>query len=217
MEIHFLVTLRTSLGTETRPFSWQSSKKSVSVFEWQSTLVFPIQTQCIGQRVQHHVAALWRNPRRLLTGRALCPVNLRPGLKQAESRREEKEVSSEGAVAEGVQEGVAARVDRVEENQKDFGFWDGDERELEGGWDCKEGDGSHADEVGEDEDSHALGHTGVGVGRRGRGVADGQVDAEVTAAHAEEGQDVEEKERHHIDLRHQRLHVHGQTDAHLHV
>ena len=163
------------------------------------------------------MATLWRDPRRLLTGWALCTVKLRPGLKQAESSREEKEVPPEGAVAEGVQEGVGARVDRVEENQQDFGIWDGDERELEGGWDGKEGDGSHADEVGEDEDGHALGHAGVGVGRRGRGVVDGQVDAEVTAAHTEEGQDVEEEERHHIDLRHQRLHVHGQADAHLHV
>lgn len=139
------------------------------------------------------MAALWGGPRRLLTGGTLCPVNLRPGLKQAEASGEEKEIPSEGAGEEGVQEGVGAGVDRVEEDQQEFGVWDGDERELEGGRDGEEGNGSHADEVGEDEDGHALGHAGVGVGWRWRGVADGQVDAEVTHAHAEEGQDVEEE------------------------
>lgn len=161
------------------------------------------------------MAALRRGPCRLLTGGTLRPVNLRPGFKQAEASCEEKEIPPEGAREEGVQEGVGARVDRVEEDQQEFGVWDGDERELEGGGDGKEGDGSHADKVSEDEDGHALGHAGIGVGRCGRGVTDGQVDAEVTAAHTDEGQDVEEEERHHIDLRHQRLHVHGQADTHL--
>lgn len=53
------------------------------------------------------------------------------------------------------------------------------------------------------------------MGRRRRGLAHGQVDAEVAATHAEEGQDVEEEERDHVDLRRQRVHVHGQADAHL--
>lgn len=61
-----------------------------------------------------------------------------------------------------------------------------------------------------------MGDARVGVGRRRRGVADGQVDAEVTATHAEEGQDVKEEKRDHIDLRRQRLHVHGEADTHLH-
>lgn len=162
------------------------------------------------------MAGLWRGPRRLLTRGTLCPVNLRPGLKQAEASCKEKEILPEGAGEEGVQEGVGAGVDRVEEHQQEFGVRDGDEGELEGGRDGEEGDGGHADEVGEDENGHALGHAGVGVGWCRRGVADGQVDAEVTAAHAEEGQDVEEEQRHHIDLRHHRLHVHGQADTYLH-
>lgn len=162
------------------------------------------------------MAALRRGPCRLLTGGTLCTVNLRPRFKQAEASRQEKEIPPEGAREEGVQEGVGARVDRVEEDQQEFGVRDADERELEGGWDSKEGDGSHADKVSEDEDGHALGHTGVGVRRCRRGVADGQVDAEVAAAHTEEGHDVEDQEGHHVDLSLQGLHVHGQADTHLH-
>lgn len=139
------------------------------------------------------MAVLRRGPRRLLTGGTLCSINLRSGFKQTKASCQKKEIPPEGAGEEGVQEGVGAWVDRVEENQQEFGVRDGDERELEGGRGGKEGDGSHADEVGEDEHGHALGHEGVGVGRHWRRVVDGQVDAEVTAAHTEEGQDVEEE------------------------
>lgn len=44
---------------------------------------------------------------------------------------------------------------------------------------------------------------------------DSQVNAEVTATHTEEGHDVKEEKRDHIDLRHQRFHIHGEADAHL--
>ena len=112
------------------------------------------------------MAALGGGPRRLLTRGTLCPVNLRSGFKQAKASCQEKEIPPEGAGEEGVQEGVGARVNRVEENQQEFGVRDGDERELEGGRGGEEGDGSHADEVGEDEHGHTRGHQGVGVGRR---------------------------------------------------
>lgn len=94
---------------------------------------------------------------------------------------------------EGVQEGVWAWVDGVKKNQQELGVWDSDERELEGGGDSEEGDRRHADKVGEDEHSHALSHSGVGMRRRWRGFAVGQVDAEVTTANAEEGQDVKDQ------------------------
>lgn len=140
---------------------------------------------------------------------------MRSGLEETEACCKEKEISPEGAGEEGVEKRVGAGVDGIKEDQQEFGVWDGDEGELQGGGDGKEGDGRHADKVGEDEDGHALGHAGVGVGRRRRGVADGQVDAEVTGAHAEEGQNVEDEERDHVDLRGQLLHVHGQADTDL--
>lgn len=162
--------------------------------------------------VQHNMAALtsW-----LLTGGALRPVNLRPSFKQAKASREKKEIPPEGVSEEGIKKGVGAGVDGVEEDQQQFGIWHGDERELEGGWHSKDGDGSHADKVCEDEHGHAFGHASVGVGVHRRRVPDGQVDAEVTATHTEESQDVEEEERHHVDLSHRRLHIHGQADTHL--
>lgn len=68
------------------------------------------------------MAALWRGPCRLLTRGTLCPVNLRPGLKQAEASRKEKKISPEGAGEEGVEERVGAGVDRIEEDQQEFGI-----------------------------------------------------------------------------------------------
>lgn len=60
-----------------------------------------------------------------------------------------------------------------------------------------------------------MGYAGVGVGRGRHRVADGQVDAEVTATHTEEGNHVEEEKTHDIDLSREGLHIHGQTDTHL--
>lgn len=147
------------------------------------------------------MAAPRRSQRRLLTGRSLSPVNLCSCLKQTKTGSKEKEVPPECASEEGVEKGVGAGVDGVEEHQQDFGIRHGDERELQSGGDGEEGDGSHADEVGEDEDGHALGDSCVSMGRRRRGVSDGQVDAEVTDADADEGKDVEEEDRQDVDLR----------------
>lgn len=67
------------------------------------------------------MAALRRGPCRLLAGRALCTVNLCPGLKQAESSCKEKKIPPESAGEEGVEERVGAGVDRVEEDQQELG------------------------------------------------------------------------------------------------
>lgn len=143
---------------------------------WQSALLFPIQTERIGQGV-HHTTALWRGPSWLLAGGSLRPVNLRLSLKQAKAGRKEKEVSAKSTGEKGVQEGVGAGVDGVKQDQQEFGVWHRDERMLQGSRDGEEGDGSHAEEVCEDEDGHALSHAGVGVSRRWWGLAVGQVDA----------------------------------------
>lgn len=168
-----------------------------------------------GHGAEHDVAALRRRPGRLLTGRRLCAVNLRPGLEEAETSGQEEEIPPEAAGKEGVEEGVRAGVDGIEEHQQELGIRDGDERKLQRRRHGKDGDGSHAAEVREDEHGHAAGDARVGLSWGARGVAHSQVDAEVTATHAEEGQDVEEQERDHVDLRQPRLHVHGQADAHL--
>lgn len=188
-------------------------KETTGIF-LRSDLLFSHQVKGVCQGVDHHLAALGRRPRRLL-GHTLSPVDLRPGLEEAEAGREQEEVPPEGAREEGVEEGVAAGVDGVEEHQQQLGLRDGDERQLEGGRHGEEGDGRHAHEVGEDEDSHALGHAGIGVGRHRAGVADAHVDAEVAAAHADEGQDVEDQEGDHVELRGWGVHVHRQADAHL--
>lgn len=67
------------------------------------------------------MTALWRGPCWLLTGGTLCSVNLCPGLKQAKASCEKKEIPSEGAGEEGIQERVGAGVDWVEEDQQEFG------------------------------------------------------------------------------------------------
>lgn len=79
------------------------------------------------------MAALRRGPRRLLTGRRLCAVNLRSGLKQAETSCQEEEITPEAAGEEGVKEGVGAGVDGVEEHQQELGIRNGDERKFQSG------------------------------------------------------------------------------------
>lgn len=68
------------------------------------------------------MAALWRDPCWLLTGGSVRPVNLRSGLTYAKARCKEKKISPEVAGKKGIEEWVGAGVDRIEEDQQEFGI-----------------------------------------------------------------------------------------------
>lgn len=83
--------------------------------------------------------------------------------------------------------------------------------------DGKEGDGCHAYEIGENEHRHAFGNLGVSVMSRVLGVVDTEIYADVTVTDHTESNDIDEEHSHHINLRTQRVDVHGETDAHFAV
>lgn len=118
-------------------------------------------------------------------------------------------IFSEGPSEDGVQERIGARVDREEEDQQDFGVGDGDERDLERSGDGKEGDGSHAEEVGEYEHSHALGDLGVGVPPWDVWALQRQIYQHVADAHNDEGAHIEEQEDDDENLCKGSVYVHG--------
>lgn len=94
----------------------------------------------------------------------------------------------------GIQERVAAGVERQDEDREDLGLFQSDELQSEGRGEGEESDGGPADEVGEDEQSHPLGDARV-VGVPGLRAADGAVHLEVTAHEDEEGHAVDEHEQ----------------------
>ena len=145
----------------------------------------------------------------------LCPVELSSGMAKTTATQQQTYILLKRSSKDGVEEGVTEGVDWVEEDEEDLGVGDGDEGHVETRRDGKEGDGCHAEEVGEDEDGHALGDPGVAVAGCQVGVVDGHVDTYVAAADDEEGSDVEEEEGYNIHLRGQGLDVHGQADRHL--
>lgn len=153
--------------------------------------------------------------RLLIGGERLRPVDV--GSAAAAAPHQQAHVLPEGPGEQRVQEGVAQRVDGVEEDEQDLGVGHGDEGHAQGGRDGEEGDGRHAQEVGEDEHGHALGDLGVAVAGGVLRVAHAQVDADVAEAYEQEGDDVEEQHGHHVGLRRQRVDVHGQADADLAV
>ena len=62
---------------------------------------------------------------------------------------------------DGVEERIAARVERQDEDGEDFGLLERHELEAAGGRQREEGDGRPAQEVGEDEEGHPLGDARV--------------------------------------------------------
>ena len=93
------------------------------------------------------------------------PVGLGLHFIAAKLTQQNEEIPAEVPGEDGVEEGVGTGVDGVEQDQEDLWLGHSDEGHLEGGRDGKEGDGRHAEEVGEDEHGHALGY--LGVTRRG--------------------------------------------------
>lgn len=142
----------------------------------------------------------------------LCPVELRSGMAKTTATQQQTYILPKRSSKDGVEEGVTEGVDWVEKDEQDLGMGDGDEGHAESRRDAKEGDGCHADEVGEDQDGHALGNLGVTVADCQVGDVDGQVDAYVAVADDEKGSDVEEEEGYNIHLGGQGLDVHGQAD-----
>lgn len=122
-------------------------------------------------------------------------------------------ILSEGPGEYGIEERIGARVDGEEEDQEDFGVGDGDERDLERSGDGKEGDGSHAEEVGEYEHSHALGDLGVGAPPGELWVLQCQIYQHVANAHDDEGAHVEEEDDYDENLRRGSVYIHGQAHA----
>ncbi|TNN61419.1 hypothetical protein EYF80_028436 [Liparis tanakae] len=145
----------------------------------------------------------------------LASEQLRSPLTEAHLTEEDEDVPPERLGEDGVEERVGAGVERVEEHQQNLGVGDGDERPVQRGRHGVEGDGRHAQEVGEDEHGHALGDVGVlGPGAVVR-VVHCAVDLEVASADNQKGQDVEHQHGQDEDLRPGGLRVHRQTDADL--
>ena len=150
-------------------------------------------------------------------GLLVAPEDPRLGLAEVPAPQEPTDVPAERPGEDGVQEGVAQGVDRVEQDEQDLGVGHGDERHTQGCRNGKEGDGCLAEEVGENEHGHALGDLGVSVVCRELGVVYVQVNADIAQADHRKGHDLEDQQSHHIELGASRLDVHGQADAHFAV
>lgn len=116
---------------------------------------------------------------------------------------------SEGPGEDGIEERIGTRVDREEEDQQDFGVGDGDEWDLERSGDGKEGDGSHSEEAGKYEHSHALGDLGVGAPPGDVWVLQHQIYQHVADAHDNEGAHGKEDEDDDENLRRGSVYGHG--------
>ena len=139
------------------------------------------------------------------------------GLSLAEPHlaEQDEDVATKRLGEDGVEERVGAGVERKEQHQQDLGVGHGDEWTVQHSWHGIEGNGCHAQEVGEDEHSHALGDVGVLAGRGVVGVVHGAVDLDVAGTDHQESQDVEHQHRDDVHLVHQVLGVHWQADADL--
>lgn len=122
-------------------------------------------------------------------------------------------ILSESLGEDSVKEGIGTRVDGEEEHEQDLGVSDRDQGDLERSRDGEEGDGSHAEEIGEDKHSHALRHLGVGASSRYLGVLYSKVDQHVTNTHNNEGAHVEEQDNNDEGLSQRSLYVHGKAHA----
>ena len=75
--------------------------------------------------------------------------------------QQDEDVLAELLGQDNVQEGVGARVERIEEDEQDLGVADVDHGQAEGGGQPEEGYGRPAHKVGQHQDGHALGDGGV--------------------------------------------------------
>ncbi|KAG9344470.1 hypothetical protein JZ751_011140, partial [Albula glossodonta] len=148
---------------------------------------------------------------------AMQAVELGPVTTATTAAQQQVNIQAEGTGEDGVQEGVAERVDWVEEDEQDLGVGHGDEGHTQRGGDGEEGDGCHAQEVCEYEHAHTLGHLGIAAAGGQFRVAYAGVDAAIASTHHQEGSGVEQEHGNHIALGCWLLYVHGQADADLSV